>query len=80
MSANSNAAERFREHVWQLIAERQITITKLADDLNMGRPSLSRVLHGHEDVTFDRAEKIAHYFSRELCDFLKPAKKVRRPA
>jgi len=80
MPANSTAAERFRAHVWHYITAKNLTITKVADDLGMSRPGLSRILHGHEDLTFQRAEKISAYFGRDLCDFLKPTKKFKQPA
>ena len=42
------------------------TITGMAEKLGMSRPALSRVLHGHEDISLDRAERIAGFFGLEL--------------
>lgn len=80
MAANSVSARRFRASILALIHERELTIQEVADQLGMSRPGLSRVLHGHEDVTFGRAEKIAGYFGLELCDVLRPQRKSKIPA
>lgn len=80
MAADSESSFRFRANVLRLLEERGATITDIANALSMSRPSLSRALHGHDDFTFDRAERIARYFSLELRDLLQPVKKLRQPA
>jgi len=80
MPATSTAAQRFRANVLALLDAREITITQMAGDLGMSRPGVSRILHGHEDVTFARAERIAEFFGVELIALLKPPKKVRQTA
>ncbi len=80
MSAESHAANNFRMNVRSLLSTRDLTITQLAIDLGMSRPAMSRLLHGREDVTFTRGEKIAAYFGLDLHDLLKPPKKVRQSA
>lgn len=80
MPADSTSAERFRENVARLLESRGITITRMAHSLGMSRPGISRILHGHEDVTFSRAERIASFFELDLADLLRRPRKGRKSA
>lgn len=80
MAANSRSAKAFRENVQRILLERQDTLTNMADVLGMSRPALSRVMHGHDGVTIDRAERIADYLRLPLAELLTAAKKLRQPA
>lgn len=80
MSANSKAGQRFRANLRYLLAKNKATVTMLAEELHMSRPAISRVLNGHDDLTFDRGEKIAAYFGLELHEITAPRKKLGRIA
>lgn len=68
----SVALNSFRRNVKTLLDEHQITLTQMAADIGMSRPGLSRVIHGHDGVTLDRAEKIADYLGVSLSDLIQP--------
>jgi len=70
MPAKSKAAKLFRDAVINVLKSRDITISKMAEDLSMSRSSLSRVLNGHESVTIERAEKIANYLDIQLPELI----------
>lgn len=76
MAASSRAAKCFRENVLSLLEDRGMTITHLAEETGMGRAGLSRVLHGHEAVTLDRAERIAKHLQVELTDLISRQKNI----
>ena len=80
MPANSKAAQRFRANMKVLLAQHKATITDVAEKLGMSRPALSRVLHGHDDLTLARGEKIAAYFGLELHQITAPQKNLKNTA
>jgi transcriptional regulator with XRE-family HTH domain len=80
MAATSKSAKNFAANVRTCLQGMDISIDQLAVELKMSRPGLSRLLNGHQDLTFRRGEKIAAYFGYDLPDFLKPLRKFRKTA
>lgn len=83
MPAKSPAAEAFRKNVREIMDERGLTITQVAELTGISRPGVSRILSGTEGVTLHRAERIATVLSVPLTELLIPngvSKKVRQPA
>lgn len=72
----SRSLEAFRENLADEIERREIVLQQMADDLGMSRPGLSRVLHGHDGITIERAERIADYLKIPLTRLLKIREKV----
>lgn len=72
----NDSLEAFRENLRDLMEKRGITMTQLADDLGMSRPSLSRVLHGHDGISLERADRIANYLGVPLGRLLRNREKV----
>lgn len=83
MPAKSPAAEAFRRNVRQLMDEREMTITQVAELAKVSRPGVSRILSGDEGVTLARAERIAKVFGVPLPELIVQngvPKKVRQTA
>ena len=78
LMASEPAVEIFRHNVTSLMDEREISISKMAMELGISRPGLSRLLAGDEGLTFDRAEKIADYLGIPLASLI--TEKFRQPA
>ena len=74
----SPALEAFRENVTATLTAKGITRTQLADTLGMSRPALSRVLHGHEGISLERAEKIANYLGVPLSELIQVSGRARK--
>jgi len=70
MPVNSEALLAFRENVRDILERREISIATMAEDLKMSRPGLSRVLHGHESLSIQRAEKIAKFLGVPLAKLI----------
>ena len=66
----TKAADSFRVNVRAILEARELTIQDLADGIGSGRPSVSRVLAGHEKVTIERAERIAGFLKIPLTELL----------
>ena len=64
-----HAADLFRERVRSMMDDRHLTITDLAEAIGTSRPSMSRILSGDENVTIERAERIAKFFQKPLAVF-----------
>lgn len=45
-------------------------VTALAQHLQIHRVTMSKIVHGHEDVTMSQAEEIAAYYGVKLSDML----------
>lgn len=64
------AVQRFVENLRLAIKFRDTTITAVAEAAGIARPNLHRILRGEENVTLDRAEKIAVALHMDLEDLL----------
>lgn len=65
-----DAAAAFRDNVQTEKEKRQLSVSELARLAEIPRESLSRILHGRENVTIDRAEKIAKGLNMKLSELL----------
>jgi transcriptional regulator with XRE-family HTH domain len=65
-----SAAEIFRSNVRIMMRSRGLTITKLAEDAEMSRPGLSRILAAKDGVTLERADSIAEALGIPLRELL----------
>lgn len=72
----SRSLEAFRENLADEIERREIVLQTMADELGMSRPGLSRVIHGHDGITIERAERIADYLGVPLTRLLRIREKV----
>ena len=70
MATNSAASAAFRRNVRAILDAKSLTITDMAQTLEMSRAALSRVLHGHQSLTLVRAERIATYLDVPLSDLV----------
>lgn len=66
----SKPADAFRRNVSTLLAERDMTMTELSLLTGIARPNISRILAGSEQVTLDRAGRIAKALKIDLADLL----------
>jgi len=66
------SAELFRRHVLEIMQDQDVSMQSVADKAGMKRPSLSRILAGKENVTLERAERIAHAIGVKLHELLTP--------
>lgn len=63
----------FAERTRELMAEKKISVTTLAEQANMTRPGLSALLHGRGgNCTLETAGKIADGLGVPLHELLKP--------
>lgn len=72
----SRSLEAFRDNLVDELEKRNLSIAQVAFDLGMSRPSLSRVIHGHDGITIERAERIANYLEVPLVRLLRIREKV----
>jgi transcriptional regulator with XRE-family HTH domain len=72
----SKPAESFRRNVARIIFERGMTIQDLALLSGMHRPNISRVLSGKEQVTLDRAGRIAKALHMDLAELISTKSKI----
>jgi len=56
---SATTAETFRVSVRKSMDDKGVTIQKLADTIGTSRPSMSRILSGGENVSLERAVRIA---------------------
>jgi transcriptional regulator with XRE-family HTH domain len=56
----SEGGQRFRDNLKDMMQRENVSISELARRTGFGRPSLSRILNGHEDCTLERAYAIAN--------------------
>lgn len=54
------------KHPGWLLAEeletRSINVSRAADDLDVSRQTISRIIHGSQPITAEMAAKLGHYF------------------
>lgn len=65
------------QNIKQLMKDNNLTQPKLADDLNVGQPSISKCLSGKQSISIDLVYSIAQYFKvsiDELCTAKEPQK------
>lgn len=62
----------FSANVRRHLDLRGLTIQDLSDASGIARPNLSRILHGHENVTLERAERIASALDVTLAELVTP--------
>lgn len=72
----SKPADSFRRNVARLLVERGMTIQDLALLSGMHRPNISRVLSGKEQVSLDRAGRIAKALHVDLADLISAKSKI----
>lgn len=53
-------------------------VTALAQQLGIHRVTMSKIVHGHEDITMSQAEAIAAYYGVSLSDMLLAPKKFQK--
>ncbi len=63
-------AESFRKNVARMLVERGMTINELALLSESSRPTISRVLSGKEQVTLERAGRIAKALHSDLSELI----------
>jgi transcriptional regulator with XRE-family HTH domain len=68
---NLTAMSTFIENVRNTLAARGLTIQDLANLTGIARPNLSKILSSKENVTLDRAERIANALGISLSDLLR---------
>ena len=66
----------FSANVRRHLENRGLSIQDLSDQCGIARSNLSRILHGHENVTLERAERIAMALDVSLAELVT----VPRPA
>lgn len=66
----------FSENVRRHLELRHATIQWLADESGIPRPNLSRILHGKEGVTLERAEVIAKALQVSLSELVTTPRKL----
>lgn len=64
----------FTDNVWFALEQAEMTVQDLANACGIARPNLSKILHGKEGISIERAERIADALSVELSTLLKPNK------
>lgn len=63
-------ADTFRRNVGKVLAERGMTMEQLALLCGTKRPNISRILSGKEQVSLERAGRIAKALSIDLPDLI----------
>jgi transcriptional regulator with XRE-family HTH domain len=67
----TDAAAAFRENVQFAMEKKDLSVSELSRLSGIPRESISRILHGRENATIVRAEKIAHGLGKQLSELLK---------
>lgn len=67
----NNVSSRFRRKLRCLLEVNKLTISQAAREIGTSRPSLSRIINGHEHVSLERAERISNYFGMTITEFLR---------
>ena len=66
----------FSGNVRRHLEIRSLSIQDLADSCGIARSNLSRILHGHENVTLERAERIATALDVTLAELVTAPRKA----
>lgn len=69
-------ADYFRRNVSRILFERGMTIEELSLLAKASRPGISRVLSGKEQVTLERAGRIAKALHVDLRELISPGNKI----
>lgn len=69
-------ADSFRRNVSRILKERGMTMHELALLSGMYRPNISRILAGKEQVTLERAGRIAKALHLDLSDLISAKSKI----
>lgn len=69
-------ADIFRRNVAHVIGERGITMEELAKACKTSRPNISRILSGDEQVSLERAGRIAKALDLPLSELVSPTMKI----
>lgn len=80
MASHTPAAQAFRENLRNILDERDMTMTELAEAIGTSRAGISRILSGTDGVTLSRAERIAQALKVTLTDLLASPKKIKQHA
>lgn len=67
---SSDIMKVFSENVRRHLKLRGATIQWLADQSGIARPNLSRILHGRENISLERAEIIANALQVSLSELV----------
>ncbi len=62
--------ERFSENLRSIMSDKGITQQRLSDAARVPRPNISRILCGEENVTLERAERLAKAVGFTLSEIL----------
>ncbi len=73
---SSDIMEIFSENVRRHLKLRGATIQWLATASGIARPNLSRILHGKENVSLERAEVIARALQVSLSEMVTPPRSL----
>lgn len=71
-----DSAEFFRINVTAALNEKGWSITELAEAIGSSRPGVSRIIHGHDGVTIERADRIAKALGKQLSHLLDPPAEI----
>lgn len=74
--AQFDSMNAFRDNVRAVLSARGMTMTDLAGRCGIDRSNLSKILHGKEGVTLDRAGTIAEALGVGLHDLISPKFKI----
>lgn len=74
--AKQGAAFVFRERLAELLIEQGVSMSELARRIGTAQPNISRIIHGQEKVTLERAERIAKALGVSLVEILEEPQKV----
>ena len=69
-------AEIFRRNVRRILDQRDMSMEELALLSKTKRPNISRILSGSEQVTLERAGRIAKALKLDLSDLLSSKQKI----
>lgn len=69
-------ADSFRKNVARILSERDMTMHELALLSDTHRPNISRILSGKEQVTLERAGRIAKALHVDLAELVSTKSKI----
>ncbi len=68
--------ETFSQNVMSILEHRGWTIQQLADECKMDRSNLSKILHGRDGCTLQRAQRIADALKTPLSKLVSEKSKI----
>jgi transcriptional regulator with XRE-family HTH domain len=72
----SHPMDHFRDNIRCVLEARDMTMSELAERCGIDRSNLSKILHGKERVTLDRAGVIADALGIGLHELISPKFKI----